>query len=370
MTIKELEKELNITRANIRYYEKEGLLDPKRNDNEYRNYSKEDIQKLKKIILFRKCNISISNIRLIFEGKKNIDEVFKEQIGIIENEVKQLEGAKAICKKLALEKTNDIDCEKYINIMNKEEEKGHKFYSITEDYLYATEKIYQSIIENKEYKGDEKMEKRTRILVYTVSFIGTLLLLCLFNYILEGKIDLADNICFASILTIIDLLGAKKYIENKNNLKFNKKDNINHFIITILIMVISLSIYYTGKSLYESYKEPNENIIELSVKKSLIDIANKDYDKGIYAENHKIINYEIKDNKLYVNVYANYGVLDKKCNFVSENKNKITLIYKKNKNNEGIYELEKYIENDITENIDFNDKYYKNQINTYCKIDG
>ncbi|MCI5733610.1 MAG: MerR family transcriptional regulator, partial [Tenericutes bacterium] len=30
MTIKEVEKKLNITRANIRFYEKEGLLQPKR----------------------------------------------------------------------------------------------------------------------------------------------------------------------------------------------------------------------------------------------------------------------------------------------------------------------------------------------------
>ena len=29
MTIKEVEKKLNITRANIRFYEKEGLLEPK-----------------------------------------------------------------------------------------------------------------------------------------------------------------------------------------------------------------------------------------------------------------------------------------------------------------------------------------------------
>ena len=35
MTIKEVEKKLNITRANIRFYEKEGLLQPKRCDNEY-----------------------------------------------------------------------------------------------------------------------------------------------------------------------------------------------------------------------------------------------------------------------------------------------------------------------------------------------
>lgn len=59
MTIKEVEKKLNITRANIRFYEKEGLLEPKRCDNEYRDYSEDDLKRLEKILLFRKCNISI-----------------------------------------------------------------------------------------------------------------------------------------------------------------------------------------------------------------------------------------------------------------------------------------------------------------------
>ena len=66
MTIKEVEKKLNISRANIRFYEKEGLLEPKRCDNEYRDYSEDDLKRLEKILLFRKCNISIENIRLIF----------------------------------------------------------------------------------------------------------------------------------------------------------------------------------------------------------------------------------------------------------------------------------------------------------------
>lgn len=65
MTIKEVEKKLNITRANIRFYEKEGLLEPKRCDNEYRDYSEDDLKRLEKILLFRKCNISIENLLLI-----------------------------------------------------------------------------------------------------------------------------------------------------------------------------------------------------------------------------------------------------------------------------------------------------------------
>ena len=39
MTIKELETRTGISRANIRYYEREGLLSPRRLDNGYRDYT-------------------------------------------------------------------------------------------------------------------------------------------------------------------------------------------------------------------------------------------------------------------------------------------------------------------------------------------
>ena len=49
MTIKEVEKELGLSRVTIRFYEKENLLTPQRNGNAYREYSEEDIAVLKKI---------------------------------------------------------------------------------------------------------------------------------------------------------------------------------------------------------------------------------------------------------------------------------------------------------------------------------
>ena len=48
MTVKELEEMLGISRANIRYYEKEGLLSPNRKENQYRDYSAQDVATLQK----------------------------------------------------------------------------------------------------------------------------------------------------------------------------------------------------------------------------------------------------------------------------------------------------------------------------------
>ena len=67
MRIQELEKELNITRSNIRFYEKEGLISPPRKENGYREYTDDDIAQLKKIIIFRKLGIAVADIKDIFD---------------------------------------------------------------------------------------------------------------------------------------------------------------------------------------------------------------------------------------------------------------------------------------------------------------
>lgn len=378
MTIKEVEERLNISRANIRFYEKEGLLEPKRNDNEYRNYSEEDLQRLEKILLFRKCNVSIENIRLIFNGIKSIEEVFKEQISVIENEVQQLEGAKMLCEKLLQEKSSvdNIDAEKYINMIENAEEKGNKFYDIAEDYIFANEKLYQSIIENKNLKGGDKMKKGIKTLIYVASSILLFLLLMLFDYLLFKKIDWVADLIITAIFTVGNILGAKKFIDNKDADKYTKKQKFNHILITAAIMVVALFGYYSIKEINVVNQEPNKNVLEISVKKSLIDIANEEYEKvdnGEYAECHKILDYEVKNNKIYVYVVAQYGIFVKNENEISSVDSKkvtLTIVYDNNKNIEGTYEqveLNELIPDNLKNKsaVDFNDDYYNNQLNNY-----
>lgn len=63
MNINEVEVVTGLTRANIRYYEKEGLIEVERLDNKYRNYSSENIRELRKIVLLRRLGFSVDAIR-------------------------------------------------------------------------------------------------------------------------------------------------------------------------------------------------------------------------------------------------------------------------------------------------------------------
>ena len=66
MTINEVEKLTGLSRSNVRFYEKEKLIVPVRNErNGYRDYSNSDIENLKKIAYLRTLGISIEDIRSI-----------------------------------------------------------------------------------------------------------------------------------------------------------------------------------------------------------------------------------------------------------------------------------------------------------------
>ena len=49
MNIKDIETQSGMTRANIRFYEQEGLLSPQRQSNGYRDYSDADLETLQRI---------------------------------------------------------------------------------------------------------------------------------------------------------------------------------------------------------------------------------------------------------------------------------------------------------------------------------
>ena len=61
MKTNEIEIKTGLSKQTILYYEKEGLINPERNENGYRNYSDENLQQLMLIKLLRSMNVSIDD---------------------------------------------------------------------------------------------------------------------------------------------------------------------------------------------------------------------------------------------------------------------------------------------------------------------
>lgn len=99
MTIKEAEERTGLTRSNIRFYEKEGLVSPLRNaGNSYREYSEKDVEELRKIAYLRTLGISIEEIRQVVEKRADLQEIVKRQIPLLERQMSELHNAKRMCE--------------------------------------------------------------------------------------------------------------------------------------------------------------------------------------------------------------------------------------------------------------------------------
>lgn len=101
MTIKEVEERTGLARSNIRFYEKEKLIEPLRNEkNGYRDYSEQDIENIKKIAYLRTLEISIEDIRYIMSNQVPLMAVIERQATTIQTQIEELNKAKIMCEKM------------------------------------------------------------------------------------------------------------------------------------------------------------------------------------------------------------------------------------------------------------------------------
>lgn len=99
MNTKRVLKELNITQKALRIYEDLGIILPKRDDNNYRNYSDEDLIKIKQIILLKEMGISLKDIKVLLDKNKDKEnKVIKTldlQLKAVENKINELNNIKS-----------------------------------------------------------------------------------------------------------------------------------------------------------------------------------------------------------------------------------------------------------------------------------
>lgn len=118
MTIKEVEKCTGLSRSNVRFYEKEKLIEPSRNEsNGYRDYSENDIEDIRKIAYLRTLGISIEDIRNVMSGKITLHEILEKQLDVLESQIIDLQKAKIMCERMLCEgdiNYKELQVEKYV----------------------------------------------------------------------------------------------------------------------------------------------------------------------------------------------------------------------------------------------------------------
>ena len=144
--IREISGRYNVSARTLRYYEDMGLIESIRSDDyAYRLYDEAAIKRLEQILILRRLNISIKDIKRIFDttGSEVVLDVLKKKVDNIDKEVSLLYDL----KKIVLEFIDQI------RKVNFEKETDVKL-------LYEKARDIETQITNVDYNGNSAMADR------------------------------------------------------------------------------------------------------------------------------------------------------------------------------------------------------------------
>lgn len=130
MKINEVEALVGITKKNIRFYEAEGLLAPRRNsENGYRDYGEAEVEALRRIKLLRKLGVPLEEIRNMQRGTQTVGDGMRRHLVTLERERENLEQSIRLCGELTncRERLADLDAGAVLAEMETLEQSGATF---------------------------------------------------------------------------------------------------------------------------------------------------------------------------------------------------------------------------------------------------
>lgn len=379
MNSREVEKKLNLYPLNLKFYGKIILPNSEDVADETREFTQEDLDMLKKTIILRKLDVSIIDIKRLYKRARTLNEIVQRQLKTIEENMNELNGSKKLCKKIISENLTmeSLDADKILDMIEKDEKKGKKYFDIEEDYIYEQSKVFDSMAKYKKY---EKKLRKLQMLVLggLLSFIlimfGTF---CFFDMIIYGRLDMFENVSLTIIFAMVDWLIMQAYrTETKRD-----TPTVLAYVVNFILVIAAIGGYNYTKIISNENAPIDSNVLKMSVKKEIMDLTKekyKDKDKKlVYAQGHKIVASEIKDEKIYAYVLVKFGTFEKvgkkQCKSVDITTEPITFVFYNVKNSWGIYDFDELKENelpeehDIYQNVDYNHRYITQQINEYCK---
>lgn len=143
--IREISVRYNVSARTLRYYEDMGLIESIRNDDyAYRLYDESAIKRLEQILILRRLNISIKDIKRIFSttGSEVVLDVLEKKVGSIDEEVSLLHELKKIVLEF-IEQIKNLDFEKETDVK----------------LLYEKAADIETHITNTDYNGNSAAER-------------------------------------------------------------------------------------------------------------------------------------------------------------------------------------------------------------------
>ena len=306
MKIKDIIELTDLSRESIRFYERCGLLEPKRNENGYREYNEEDVSTLKRIKLLRLLNISIEDIKEIQSNDKELIECLDKHLKQLEEQKINVMKSVQICNQLIKDKASydNLNADNYLNSID--------YNNIVEDVIKPFSSPWRRFF--------------ARLLDLTFySFLVNVLLLTIFKINIVDtsfKIFLLKLFLQLVLLQFIEpfllskfgttlgkfVLGLKVIDDSGNKLSFKKAFERTTYVI---FYGLSLNIPYLRLvSLFICFKKCNNNeFLEWEQENTIIAKDDNDIRYLLYLVTFSIITLLSIENQKLINIIPNKGKL-------------------------------------------------------------
>ena len=132
MKIKFVEELVGITRKNIRFYEEQGLINPRRAENGYREYEEADVHRLLQVKLLRKLGVPIEEIRRVFDGKTSLCDCLEHHQDELERQKEGLTKMQTVSDQIIASRVSleNLATESYLDQIEQMEKEGMDFMDV------------------------------------------------------------------------------------------------------------------------------------------------------------------------------------------------------------------------------------------------
>lgn len=248
MTIKDVEKLTGLTAKSIRYYEGKGLLTVERNEeNDYRSYSEIEVNRLKRIKLFRYLDFSVEEVKIMLDmDVKDIEKILRQKADDFEDIRDRCKDKQELCLSLAK------DYKKSDEVLNQVVSEYNDFIEHIE-----SDEVTEAVEELK----DLGTPSFSRTLLQTLLFSGPLL--GLFISISEGNLE---NLMITAVLAVLGtafitgiwIFYFVQRSKHKERVKKKNRAQIWLFPIMILGLVLGFTLIIGINSLVQTLLIPKD----------------------------------------------------------------------------------------------------------------
>ncbi len=214
MKINDLEKVLGVKRSSIFYYEREGLLAPRREENNYREYDEDDLRRLKTVVVLRKLGFTVEEIRGLLDGERVLPDVLAGVIARLETQAAELGESMALCRELTRQGVtmDSFDADAWFETVESREHEGKRFLDLVDDVADEATRTMAFLHERSGLVGpvfalfflsEEGIKKRRLWKLYWILLAVNYLCYIVLPYITPGHYTRLASPWAALVLTLV-----------------------------------------------------------------------------------------------------------------------------------------------------------------------